>query len=121
MQAAVINVLGQPPKFETFRDPEVDADEMLVEVRAAGLHPIVRALASGEHYAGGGEFRLCLAWMAWACGGWPPRVLRFVRKPWGTMAERAAALQRFIPLPDEPGRRDRPRPLPTPACRRGLL
>lgn len=102
MQAAVINVLGQAPKYETFRDPEVGAGEALVEVRAAGLHPIVRALASGAHYASGGE-------VPFVPGVDGVGVLKdgrrvyfvFVRKPWGPMAELAAApVDKCIPLPD---------------------
>ena len=55
MQAAVVNVLGQPPKYQSFPDPAPGEGEVLVHVSAAGLHPIVKALASGAHYAGGTE------------------------------------------------------------------
>ena len=102
MQAAVVNVLGQAPKYQSFPDP-VDAEgEALVQVRAAGLHPIVKALAAGAHYAGGTEVPLVpgLDGVGELEDG--SRVFfMFVRKPWGTMAERAAAPKaKFIPVPD---------------------
>jgi len=101
MQAAVVNTPGQAPKYQSFPDPEPVQGETLVRVRAAGLHPVVKAIASGQHYS--------------AAGGYPAipgidgvgtledgrRVyFGFVRKPWGTMAERAAAATKFIPVPD---------------------
>ncbi len=104
MQAAVVNVPGQAPKYQSFPEPVAQDGEALVHVRAAGLHPIVKALASGSHYASEGA-------------GHGPAVpgvdgvgilddgsrayFGFVRKPWGTMAERAAApLKMCIPVPD---------------------
>ena len=42
MHAAVVNVLGQPPKYQEFPDPAPVEGEALVHVRAAGLHPIVK-------------------------------------------------------------------------------
>ncbi len=50
MKAAVIDSLERGPRFAGFADPVVGGGEILVEVTAAGLHPIVRMLASGEHY-----------------------------------------------------------------------
>src|ERR1039457_1001158 len=55
MQAAVVNVLGQAPKYQSFPNPVAEEGETSIQVRAAGLHPIVKALASGTHYAGGTE------------------------------------------------------------------
>jgi NADPH:quinone reductase-like Zn-dependent oxidoreductase len=54
MQAAVVSAPGHPPQVAEFPDPVAGPDEHLVRVRAAGLHPVVKALASGSHYAGGG-------------------------------------------------------------------
>ena len=54
MQAAVVNVLGEAPKYQSFPDPEVQPGEVLVKVRAAGLHQVVKAIASGAHYSSGG-------------------------------------------------------------------
>jgi NADPH2:quinone reductase len=103
MQAAVVNAQGEAPKYQSFPDPVAGEGEALVQVRAAGLHPIVRAIASGAHYSNTG-----------AQGPSVPGVdgvgvledgsrvyFLFVRKPWGTMAEHAAApLSKCIPLPD---------------------
>jgi NADPH:quinone reductase-like Zn-dependent oxidoreductase len=49
MQAAVVNVLGQAPRYQSFPDPVADEGEVVVKVRAAGLHPVVKARASGTH------------------------------------------------------------------------
>ena len=49
MKAAVIDSLEVGPRFADFAEPAVDGGETLVEVTAAGPHPIVRMLASGEH------------------------------------------------------------------------
>ena len=104
MQAAVVNVPGQKPKYQSFPDPVAEDGETLIHVRAAGLHPIVKGIASGTHYASGGA-------------GQRPTVpgidgvgvlddgrrvyFGLVRKPWGTMAELAAAPRKTcIPIPD---------------------
>ncbi len=44
MQAAVVNVLGQSPIYQSFPEPVPGEGEVIVNVRAAGLHPIVKAL-----------------------------------------------------------------------------
>ena len=48
MQAAVVNVLGQAPKCQTFPDPVAGDGEAIIQVRAAGLPPILKALAAGR-------------------------------------------------------------------------
>ena len=48
MKAAVIDSLERGPRFADFGEPVVTGRETLVEFTAAGLHPIVRMLASGE-------------------------------------------------------------------------
>ena len=50
MKAAVIDSLERGPRFADFAEPVVTGGETLIEVTATGLHPIVRMLASGEHY-----------------------------------------------------------------------
>jgi len=57
MNAAVVNVPGELPKYQSFPDPVAQEGEVLVQVRAAGLHPIVKGLASGTHYASGARPR----------------------------------------------------------------
>jgi Zn-dependent alcohol dehydrogenase len=50
MLAAVVHAFGQPPRLEEFPDPTPGDGEVIVQVGAAGLHPVVKALASGAHY-----------------------------------------------------------------------
>ena len=92
MNAAVVNAPGQPPRYQTFADPVPEENEALVRVRAAGLHPIVKARASGAHYSAT-ETGPAIPGID-GVGTLPDgrRVyFVFVRPPWGTMAERAAA------------------------------
>jgi NADPH:quinone reductase-like Zn-dependent oxidoreductase len=102
MQAAVVNVPGEAPKYQPFPDPELKVGEALVKVRAAGLHPVVKAIASGAHYASGGQGPAIPG--VDGVGTLPDgRRVYFglVRKPWGTMAEIAAApVEWTLPLPD---------------------
>jgi len=102
MNAAVVNVLGEAPKYQTFPDPEPQAGETLIKVRAVGLHPVVKAIASGAHYSSGGDLPAIPG--VDGVGTLPDgrRVyFGFVRKPWGTMAELAAAPVNWtLPLPD---------------------
>jgi NADPH:quinone reductase-like Zn-dependent oxidoreductase len=51
MEAAVVNTLGQPPQYQQVPDPVPEHGEVVVEMLAAGLHPIVKARASGAHYS----------------------------------------------------------------------
>jgi NADPH2:quinone reductase len=102
MQAAVVNVLGQPPRFQSFPDPEPQDGEVLIQVRAVGLHPVVKALASGSHYMGTGEVPMIPG--VDGVGTLPDgsRVFfGFARNPWGTMCERTVATRaRCLPIPD---------------------
>jgi NADPH:quinone reductase-like Zn-dependent oxidoreductase len=102
MQAAVVNVRGQAPKYQSFADPVAEEGETLLRVRAAGLHPIVKSLASGSHYASAGEGPSVPGVDGVGVLEDGSRVyFLFVRKPWGTMAERAAAPRKScISVPD---------------------
>ncbi len=102
MQAAVVNVLGQLPAYQIFPDPVLGEGETLVQVRACGLHPIVRALARGQHYMATTEVPFIPGVDGAGTLEDGRRVyFGFVRKPWGTMAELAAApLKMCIPIPD---------------------
>jgi NADPH:quinone reductase-like Zn-dependent oxidoreductase len=55
MNAAVVDAYDRPPRYTTFADPVPSENELLVEVTAAALHPIVRALAAGTHYGSTGQ------------------------------------------------------------------
>ncbi len=99
MKAAVVNVLGQPPRYQDFPEPTPNAGEALIRVRAAGLHPIVKALASGSHYAGNGEVPSSPASMASGPSRWPPCLLHLRPQAVGIDggADRGAALE--VPYP----------------------
>ena len=107
MRAAVLERLGEPPRYGSFADPVPGDGEVLVEVRAAALHQIDRARASGRHYTSPTELPVI-------CGvdgvgtvtdedGDPSRVwFALPRAPYGSMAERTVASARMIaPLPDD--------------------
>jgi len=103
MRAAVVSTRGQAPKYQSFPDPEPQNGEALVQMRAAGLHPVVKAIASGAHYASGAGDTPTIPGIDGVgvlADGRRVFVI-FVRKPWGTMAEVAAApVAKLIPLPD---------------------
>lgn len=102
MLAAIVNVLGQTPRYQEFPEPAPGDGEVLVRMRAAGLHPIVKGLAAGTHYASGGELPMVpgLDGVGELEDG--ARVyVGFARKPWGTMCERTVAPRaRLLRLPD---------------------
>ncbi len=102
MQAAVVNVPGEAPKFQSFPDPQPQEGESLIRIRAAGLHPVVKAIASGAHYSASGTGSAVPGIDGVGVLEDGRRVyFGFVRKPWGTMAERAAAPgAKLIPVPD---------------------
>lgn len=56
MKAAVVSSYSEPPRYADFDEPVPGADEVLAHVTAAGLHPIVKAIASGKHYGSTGKF-----------------------------------------------------------------
>ncbi|HVZ83509.1 MAG TPA: zinc-binding alcohol dehydrogenase family protein [Terracidiphilus sp.] len=102
MKAAVINVLGQAPQYQDFAEPAPIEGEYLINVKAAGLHPIVRAIAKGAHYSDSGEVPMIPGIDGVGIRPDGQRVyFGGARKPWGTMAERCAVPAAMtIPLPD---------------------
>jgi NADPH:quinone reductase-like Zn-dependent oxidoreductase len=102
MNAAVVSAFDRPPRYTTFADPVAGEGEKLVRVSAAGLHPIVKALAKGTHYGSSGE----LPFIAGVDGVGKledgTRVyFGIARSPFGTFAERAlAASWMCLPLPE---------------------
>jgi len=102
MNAAVVQAFDRPPRYTTFAGPIAGEGEKLVSVSAAGLHPIVKALASGTHYGSSGE----LPFIAGVDGVGKledgTRVFfGIARSPFGTFAERAlAASWMCLPLPE---------------------
>lgn len=102
MNAAVVSSFSASPRYATFADPLPSDGELLVSVRAAGLHPIVRALANGTHYGSTGE----LPFIPGVDGAGRledgTRVyFGTSRPPYGTFAEKAVTAKWIcIPLPD---------------------
>jgi len=100
MKAAVIDSLERGPRYADFADPVAGEGETLVEVTAAGLHPIVRMLASGEHYGSQGTLPMIPG--IDGTGRLPDGTAVYfggVRPPYGAMAQRAAA-GFVLPLPE---------------------
>jgi NADPH:quinone reductase-like Zn-dependent oxidoreductase len=102
MYAAVVNTLGQPPQYQEFPDPVAGENEVLVNVTAAGLHPIVKARASGKHYTSGGEVPAVPGIDGVGTLADGSRVYFGASRPkYGTMAERSVASRSMmIPLPE---------------------
>jgi NADPH2:quinone reductase len=102
LNAAVVHSFDAPPHYTTFVEPVAAGGESLVNVTAAGLHPIVKALAKGTHYASSGE----LPFVAGIDGVGKledgTRVYFGIsRTPFGTFSERALASSSMcMPLPE---------------------
>jgi NADPH2:quinone reductase len=102
MKAAVVQSFSTPPRYTDFADPVAGEGEKLVRVAAAGLHPIVKALASGTHYGSTGEFPFVPGVDGVGRTEDGSRVFFGIsRPPFGTFAELAlAASWMTLPLPD---------------------
>jgi NADPH2:quinone reductase len=101
VNAAVVHAFDAPPRYTSFAEPVAGDGEALVDVIAAGLHPIVKALANGSHYASTGT----LPFIAGIDGVGRQQDGTMVyfgmsRSPFGTFSERGLAARRMcIPLP----------------------
>ena len=51
MNAAVVRRFGETPRCESFDEPVLNDEEVLVHVAAAALNPSTKLMASGQHYA----------------------------------------------------------------------
>jgi len=101
MKAAVIHSLNQPPRFDSFPEPVAEEGEILVYVRAAAVHPVVKAMANGTHY---GSYAHLPAVAGLDGAGRLEDGTRVyfgtLRRPFGSMAEIAVASKSFcIPIP----------------------
>jgi NADPH:quinone reductase-like Zn-dependent oxidoreductase len=102
MNAAVVRAFDAPPVYTTFDDPTPQPGERLVQVRAAGLHQIVRGIAAGSHYSSVGK----LPFIAGIDGaGVLEDGMRVyfggARFPYGTMCEQTViGEQVIVPLPE---------------------
>jgi NADPH:quinone reductase-like Zn-dependent oxidoreductase len=101
MKAAVVDVLGEPPRYQDFAEPTPSEGEVLIHVEAAGLHPVVKAIANGSHYSSRGEVPVVPGIDGVGTLDDGRRVyFLFARKPWGSMCERTVAPRtKCLPLP----------------------
>jgi NADPH2:quinone reductase len=101
MNAAVVHAFDAPPRYTSFAEPAAADGEVLVTVIAAGLHPIVKALANGSHYGSTGTLPFIPG--VDGVGREQDGTLTYFgisRSPFGTFSERALALRTMrIPLP----------------------
>jgi NADPH:quinone reductase-like Zn-dependent oxidoreductase len=105
MKAAVIHAFGQPPRFEDFPEPTAGEGEVGVNVRAAALHPVVRARVSGASGASSGSANAFPQIPGWDGVGYLNDGTRvyfaLARPPYGTMAEWSVVPREMtFPLPD---------------------
>lgn len=102
MNAAVVHAFDVPPRYTSFAEPVAADGEVLVDVIAAGLHPIVKALANGSHYGSTGK----LPFIPGVDGVGRQQdgtqiYFGSSRGPFGTFSERALApRQMCVPVPE---------------------
>jgi len=51
MKALVVKSFDQPPQYTEFPLPTPKENEIIIDVLAAGLHPLVKSIVSGQHYS----------------------------------------------------------------------
>ncbi|WP_039804566.1 quinone oxidoreductase family protein [Nocardia araoensis] len=89
MRAAVVNAPGAIPVCADFPDPEQRPGRAPLRLVGAGLHHVVRGLASGRHYGSDHVYPLVPGVDAVATTADGRLVYTgLARSPWGTMAER---------------------------------
>jgi NADPH:quinone reductase-like Zn-dependent oxidoreductase len=103
MKAAVVHSFDKAPSYEDVPDPVASGnDQMVVDVLAAGLHPLVRSQADGSHYTSTGQLPLVPGIDAVVRD--PDGNLRYAlvhESSLGTMAERTIVeTYRSVVLPD---------------------
>lgn len=102
MHAAVVTDFARPPAYREFPEPHPTTDnDIVVDVIAAGLHPLVRSRAAGAHYTSTGELPLVPG--IDGVGRAPDGTLRYfvVATALGAMAQQTVVdLHRSIVLPD---------------------
>jgi NADPH2:quinone reductase len=102
MNAAVVRDFDAPPRYASFEEPVAAEGELLVKVSAAGLHPIVKALANGTHYGSTGALPFIPGIDGVGQLEDGTRVyFGIARSPFGSFAERTvAAASMCMALPD---------------------
>jgi NADPH:quinone reductase-like Zn-dependent oxidoreductase len=102
MKAALIDAPGECAHYGDFPEPGDREGRQIVSLVAAGIHPIVRSLAGGQHYGSSGQWPIVpgvdavvrSAEGALAFSGYP-------QPPYGTLAERISVPSfLWMPLPE---------------------
>lgn len=99
MKAAIIDALGQLPRFGDFAEPLAEGDEIVVTVTAASIKQLDRAIAAGTHYSSPRELPVIPG--TDGVGRLPDGAQVYFaanRRPFGGMAELAPASW-TVPLP----------------------
>jgi D-arabinose 1-dehydrogenase-like Zn-dependent alcohol dehydrogenase len=101
VKAAVLTAADATPEYTEFPEPRVTDGYELVDLVAAGLHPVVRSLAAGRHYGSTPSWPLVPGIDVVARSSAGNLIYTgFVRPPHGTFAERMAVPKAMrIPLP----------------------
>ncbi len=102
MKAALIRSADAPAEYADFAEPEASKGREIVELVAAGIHPVVRSLASGAHYGSRGVWPSIPGVDAVARTADGALVFTgFAESPYGTLAERIAVPTSMrLPLPE---------------------
>lgn len=99
MRAAVVTTPDSLPTATDFPDPEPQQGEELMTLVGAGIHQVVRSIASGRHYGSTDRYPLVPGVDAVARRADGTLVYAgFARAPWGTMAT-SMATPFGLPLP----------------------
>lgn len=103
MNAAVVTDFTKPPVYQDFPQAAASTDsDVVVDVIAAGLHPLVRSRAAGTHYTSTGDLPLVPG--IDGVGRAPDGTLRYfvVATDLGAMAEQTVVdLRRSVVLPND--------------------
>jgi len=102
MNAALVHSFDSPPSYASFAEPVAAEGELVVQVIAAGLHPIVKLLASGTHYGSSGQLPFIpgIDGVGRLQDG-TPVYFGLSRPPFGTFAERSVTVRgMYLRLPE---------------------
>ncbi|WP_193166170.1 quinone oxidoreductase family protein [Microbulbifer hainanensis] len=102
MKAAVVDSFANAPRYADFAEPSAQADEVIVNVRAAALSQLVRLQAGGKHYTSGEPPFVPGADGVGVLEDGQRVYFAFPRPPVGAMAERVAVKSAYtVALPDD--------------------
>src|SRR5215472_8322396 len=101
MDAAVVHMLGNPPRCEQFPEPVAGENEVVVHVLAASLKPVDKQMAGGLHYASPRKVPfICGTDGVGRLGDGQRVFFGGCRPPYGAMAQRTVVPKAFIfPVP----------------------